>query len=137
MVFICRLLKHGDKIPLTSAQQKGIRNEQQMQTASQRRGGTGALQHQTMCQRACKGENMKSSWSGPPGNAIPSQWRKKRKPRGVLRSKVRQQRVKDLHTSVLSMLTNPLRQVRPCSIEENHFPFSNCRKSPLPFKEGS
>ena len=29
------------------------------------------------------------------------------------------------------------RQVQPCSTEENHFPFSNCRKSPFPFKGGS
>lgn len=57
-----------------------------------------------------------------------------KKPKRVLCSKVRQQGVTHI-SSIHDDLT--LRQVLPCSIEENDFPFSNCRKSPFSFKEGS
>lgn len=57
-----------------------------------------------------------------------------KKPKRVLCSKVRQQGVMHI-SSIHDGLT--LRQGLPCSIEENDFPFSNCRKSPFSFKEGS
>lgn len=57
-----------------------------------------------------------------------------KKPKRVLCSKVRQQGVTHI-SSIHDDLT--LRHVLPCSIEENDFPFLNCRKSPFSFKEGS